>query len=59
VLDGGPRTATVIADTPVRTIAIAAWNLRTVLKNNPTLTLKMLEEICRRTRNSTPSSQND
>ena len=57
VLDGGPRTATVVADTPVKTIAIAAWSLRTVLKNNPTLTLKMLEEVCRRTRNS--SSPND
>lgn len=58
LLDGGPRTATVIAETPVRTISIVAWDFRTALKANTTLTLKLLEEVCRRAR-SANSAQND
>jgi CRP/FNR family cyclic AMP-dependent transcriptional regulator len=52
LLDGGPRSATVVAETPVRTLSIASWSFKTTLKANPNLALKMLEETCRRLRTS-------
>jgi len=50
LLDGGPRTASVIAETDVHTISIPHWNFRGLLKEQPPLALKMLEETCRRLR---------
>ena len=50
LLDGGPRTATVIAETPVRTFSLTSWAFKSLLKSQPTLALKMLEEVCRRIR---------
>jgi CRP/FNR family cyclic AMP-dependent transcriptional regulator len=50
LLDGGPRTATVVAETPVVTLAIPEWDFRATLKSHPSLAVKMLEEICRRVR---------
>lgn len=50
LLDGGPRTATVVAETPVKTLAIPSWSFKAVIKSQPTLALKMLEEVCRRVR---------
>lgn len=55
ILDGGPRTATVVADTPVRTLGIPFWNFRKHLKENPKIAIKMLEEVCRRLRNASDS----
>jgi CRP-like cAMP-binding protein len=52
LLDGGPRSATVVAETPVRTLSIPAWSFKTTLKSQPALALKMLEETCRRLRTS-------
>jgi CRP/FNR family transcriptional regulator len=57
VLDGGPRTATVVAETPVRTFAVSSWNFKGVLRSHPTLAVKLLEEVCRRIRSyATPVS---
>jgi CRP-like cAMP-binding protein len=50
LLDGGPRSATVIAETPVKTLSIPSWSFTSVLKSQPALALKMLEETCRRLR---------
>jgi CRP/FNR family cyclic AMP-dependent transcriptional regulator len=50
LLDGGPRTATVVAETPVKTLAIPSWSFKAVIKSQPSLALKMLEETCRRLR---------
>ncbi|MGH2749154.1 MAG: cyclic nucleotide-binding domain-containing protein [Actinomycetota bacterium] len=50
LLDGGPRTATVIAETPVETLFVAFWNFKTVLKREPGLAVKVLEEVCSRIR---------
>jgi CRP-like cAMP-binding protein len=55
VLDGGPRTATVIAETPVRTLSIPSWSFRTLLRSQPSLSTKMLEEVCRRLRTTDAS----
>jgi CRP/FNR family cyclic AMP-dependent transcriptional regulator len=58
LLDGGPRTATVVADTPVKTLSIAAWTFRSMIKTQPGLALKMLEETCRRLRTAETSITN-
>jgi CRP/FNR family transcriptional regulator, cyclic AMP receptor protein len=58
LLDGGPRSATVIAETPVRTLSIPAWSFKTTLKSQPGLALKMLEETCRRLRTADSSMTN-
>jgi CRP/FNR family cyclic AMP-dependent transcriptional regulator len=50
LLDGGPRSATVVAETPVRTLSIPSWSFKTMLKAQPALSYKMLEETCRRLR---------
>ncbi|MFN2488623.1 MAG: cyclic nucleotide-binding domain-containing protein [Actinomycetota bacterium] len=50
LLDGGPRSATVIAETPVKTLSIASWSFKALIKSQPSLALKMLEETCRRLR---------
>ena len=55
LLDGGPRTATVVAETPVRTLSVPVWNFRSLLRREPGLALKMLEEVCRRVRTSDTS----
>ena len=58
LLDGGPRSATVIAETPVRTFGIPVWAFKSLLKTQPSLALKILEDVCRRVRRS-ESSIND
>jgi CRP/FNR family transcriptional regulator, cyclic AMP receptor protein len=50
LLDGGPRTATVVAETAVKTLAIPAWSFKALVRSQPSLALKMLEETCRRLR---------
>lgn len=55
LLDGGPRSATVIAQTDVDTFSIPSWNFRTLLESQPHLTLKLLEEVCSRLRQNESS----
>lgn len=55
LLDGGPRSATVVAHTDVNTFSIPSWNFRTLLESQPHLTLKLLEEVCRRLRQNESS----
>lgn len=50
LLDKGPRTATVVAETPVETFVLPFFSFRGLLKAQPALALKMLEETCRRIR---------
>jgi CRP/FNR family transcriptional regulator, cyclic AMP receptor protein len=56
LLDGGPRTATVVAETPVKALSIVIWDFKPMLKAQSTLALKMLEELCRRLRATNESS---
>ncbi|CAN5622626.1 N/A [soil metagenome] len=58
LLDGGPRTATVTAETPVKTLSIPSWSFKAVIKTQPGLALKMLEEACRRLRANETSLNN-
>jgi CRP/FNR family transcriptional regulator, cyclic AMP receptor protein len=55
LLDRGPRSATVVAETPVRALSLSAWNFRAALKEHPSLAVKMLEEMARRVRATGPS----
>ena len=55
LLDRGPRTATVVAETPVRTVSLSSWNFRAALKEHPSIAVKMLEELASRIRTSNSS----
>jgi CRP/FNR family transcriptional regulator len=50
VIDEGPRTATVLAETDLETMSLASFNLRALLKTNATLSFKLLLETCKRLR---------
>lgn len=51
LLDGGPRTATVTAITPVRLVGITGWVFRGLLMEHPSIALKTLEAVAGRLRN--------
>jgi CRP-like cAMP-binding protein len=50
LLDGGPRSATVRALTPLRTVSMTSWDFNALLDQHPELTKKLLIELCRRLR---------
>ena len=53
LLDGGPRTATVTALSPVRLVGITGWVFRGLLMEHPTIALKTLEAVAGRLRSVT------
>jgi len=50
LLDGGPRTATVVAETPLKVLGLVTWQFRPLLEENVSLTLKILQAVCKRIR---------
>jgi len=50
LLDGGPRTATVVAETPLKLLSILRWDFRELLEKDPSLVPKILKELARRLR---------
>ena len=50
LLDGGPRTASVVAQTPLTTIRIERAPFRRMLKDEPEIALKLLEGMAVRMR---------
>jgi CRP/FNR family transcriptional regulator/CRP/FNR family cyclic AMP-dependent transcriptional regulator len=50
LLDGGPRSATVVAQTPLRLLVINRRNFYTLLAEFPDLTLNLLEVLSKRVR---------
>ena len=50
LLDGGPRTATVTALTPLRLVGITGWVFRGLLMEHPSIALKTLEAVAGRLR---------
>ena len=50
VLDRGPRSATVVADTPMRVRVIDAQDLDTLMEGAPTFTRALLRELSARVR---------
>ncbi len=49
-LDGGPRTATVIAETPLEVLRLFRRTLFALLREEPQLALKLIDGIVRRVR---------
>jgi CRP-like cAMP-binding protein len=50
LLDGGPRSATVVADTPLRLLVIKRGDFATLLREAPDLTQSLLATLSRRVR---------
>jgi CRP-like cAMP-binding protein len=55
LLDGGPRTATVIAESEMTLLGITAWAFKSLLSEYPSITLKLLEEVASRLRATSSS----
>jgi CRP/FNR family transcriptional regulator, cyclic AMP receptor protein len=49
-IDGGPRTATVVAETPMRVLRLFRRTLDALIRDEPQVTLKLLDGIVRRFR---------
>jgi CRP-like cAMP-binding protein len=50
LLDGGPRSATVVADTPIRLLVISRRHFSELLKDVPGLTPTLLATLSKRVR---------
>ena len=50
LIDGGKRSATVTADTPLHTVSMTAWHFKPLLLENAQISYKLLLELCRRLR---------
>jgi len=53
VLDGGPRTAKVVADAPTTCLALASWDFEHVLREEPGVALAVLRVVVARLREVT------
>jgi CRP-like cAMP-binding protein len=49
-IDGGPRTASVIAETPMQVLRLFRRTLMALIKDEPQVSLKLLDGITRRVR---------
>lgn len=54
LVDGGPRTATVIADVPSRLLVIGHREFHSLLEKHPSIELQVLQALARRVRASEP-----
>ena len=50
LLDGEPRSATVQAETDVKTLTIASWDFIPLIEKHPSIAVKLLAELSRRIR---------
>ena len=50
LIDGGPRSATVTAESAISTLSLAVWNFKAALLENPSITYKLLLVLCKRLR---------
>jgi CRP/FNR family transcriptional regulator, cyclic AMP receptor protein len=57
VLDGGPRTADVRAETATTCLALISWEVKPLLMENAGITYKMLLEMVKRLRNTAPQHE--
>jgi CRP/FNR family transcriptional regulator, cyclic AMP receptor protein len=57
LIDGGPRSATVRADTRVRTLSVTAWDFKPLLAEHPEMAHKVMVELCRRIRSAEAQAQ--
>jgi CRP/FNR family transcriptional regulator, cyclic AMP receptor protein len=57
VLDGGPRTADVKADTDTVCLTLISWEIKPLLMDNAGITYKMLLEMVKRLRSQAPQER--
>jgi CRP-like cAMP-binding protein len=50
LLDGGPRSATVKAETNTKTLALSSWDFHPLIEKNPSIALRLLEVLSGRLR---------
>jgi CRP-like cAMP-binding protein len=55
LLDGGPRTATVVAESDMGMLGVTAWAFKGLLTQYPSITIKLLEEVASRLRSASSS----
>jgi len=55
-LDGGPRTASIVPETPVEVLRIFRHTLRRMVEEEPTLAMGLLEGLARRFRQVQPGT---
>jgi CRP-like cAMP-binding protein len=56
LLDGGPRTASVTATTPVKLFALTEWVYRGLLAEHPSIAIRTLEAMAARLRKAASSA---
>jgi CRP-like cAMP-binding protein len=52
LLDGGPRTATVTAETEVTMLGLTPWDFKRLIESSPAIASKMLKVMAQRLRSS-------
>jgi CRP-like cAMP-binding protein len=55
-LDGGPRTASIVPDTPVEVLRVFRHTLRRMVEHEPALAIGLLEGLARRLRHVQPGT---
>ena len=50
VLDGSPRSASIVATTELETFGLSAWNMRSLLREEPEIALHIIETLAARLR---------
>ncbi len=50
LIDGKPRSATVVATSPLTTVSLVSWDFRPILKQEPGVAFALLEVMCARLR---------
>ena len=50
LIDGKPRSATVVATSPLTTVSLVSWDFRPILKREPGVAVALLEVMCARLR---------
>ena len=56
LLDGGPRTATVTANTDVQLLGLTEWVFRGLMQEHPSIALKTLQQMAGRLRSATKAA---
>jgi CRP/FNR family transcriptional regulator, cyclic AMP receptor protein len=57
VLDGRPRVAQVVAETPTRCLALASWDLEAVIRREPAVAVAILRALAARLRDVTETAR--
>jgi CRP/FNR family transcriptional regulator, cyclic AMP receptor protein len=56
LLDGGPRTATVTAETDVKLLGLTEWVFRGLVQQHPSIAIKTLQAMAGRLRSATKAA---